>query len=96
MTLIVRGAVWFGLYLFLILLPQATAALTGPARVSPGLLGEIGVEVGFVGLALMCLEFALISRIKAAAQAFGEDSLQLFQNLMGMWEGRLKLIHRAP
>jgi predicted ferric reductase len=42
------------------------------------------VGVGFVGLALMCLEFALISRIKMAAQAFGEDSLQLFHNLMGM------------
>jgi predicted ferric reductase len=83
-TLIVRGTVRFGLYLFLILLPPATAALAGPSRVSPGLIGEIGVGVGFVGLALMCLEFALISRIKMAAQAFGEDSLQLFHNLMGM------------
>jgi predicted ferric reductase len=84
MTLIVRGTVWFGLYLFLILLPLATAALARTARVSPGLISEIGVGVGFVGLALICLEFALISRIKAAAQAFGEDSLQLFHNLMGM------------
>jgi predicted ferric reductase len=84
MTLIVRGIVWFGLYMFLILLPLATAAIAGPARVSPGLLGEIGVGVGFVGLALMSLEFALISRIKPAAQAFGEDALQLFHNLMGM------------
>jgi predicted ferric reductase len=32
----------------------------------------------------MCLEFALISRTKAAAQAFGEYALQLFHNLMGM------------
>jgi predicted ferric reductase len=84
MALIVRGMVWFGLYLFLVLLPLATAALSGPERVSPGLIGEIGVGVGFVGLALMCLEFALISRLKAAAQAFGEDSLQLFHNLMGI------------
>jgi hypothetical protein len=76
MALIVRGMVWFGLYLFLVLLPLATAALSGPERVSPGLIGEIGVGVGFVGLALMCLEFALISRIKAAAQAFREHTLQ--------------------
>jgi predicted ferric reductase len=84
MTLIVRGIVWFGLYLFLILLPLATAVLAGPDRVSPGIIAEIGVGAGFVGLSLMCLEFALISRIKTAAQAFGEDSLQLFHNLMGI------------
>jgi predicted ferric reductase len=32
----------------------------------------------------MALEFALISRIDSAAEPFGEDSLQLFHNLMGM------------
>ena len=60
MVLIVRGMLWFGLYLFLILLPLATAALVRPARVSPGLLGEIGVGAGFVGLALMCSSRALL------------------------------------
>lgn len=84
MTMIVRGALWFGLYFFLILLPLATAAISSPARVAPSFIVELGVGAGFVGLALMCLEFALISRTKAAAQAFGEDALQLFHNLMGM------------
>ena len=84
MTMIVRGALWFGLYLFLILLPLATALIAAPSRVAPSFTVELGVGAGFVGLALMCLEFALISRTKAAAQAFGEDSLQLFHNLMGM------------
>ena len=32
----------------------------------------------------MAMEFALISRINAAAQPFGEDSVQLFHNLMGV------------
>jgi predicted ferric reductase len=31
----------------------------------------------------MALEFALVSRIQPAAEPFGEDSLQLFHNLMG-------------
>lgn len=84
MTMIVRGALWFGLYLFLILLPLATAVVASPARAAPAFAVELGVGAGFVGLALMCLEFALISRTKAAAQAFGEDALQLFHNLMGM------------
>ncbi|MGD8463734.1 MAG: ferric reductase-like transmembrane domain-containing protein [Anaerolineae bacterium] len=84
MALLLRGILWFGLYLFLILLPLLTAVLSRPERQSPPFVVALGVGAGFVGLSLMCLEFALISRIKAAAQAFGEDSLQLFHNLMGM------------
>ena len=64
------------------MLPLATAAISNPDRVRPTLLVELGVGVGFVGLSLMCLEFARISRIKIAAQAFGEDALQLFHNFM--------------
>jgi hypothetical protein len=65
MTMIVRGILWFGLYLFLTLLPLATAAIARPSRVAPSFTVELGVGAGFVGLALMCLEFALISRTKA-------------------------------
>lgn len=83
MLLIVRGIIWYGLYLFLILLPLATAAIVDPDKVPQPLIVELGVAVGFIGFALMSLEFALISRIEAAAQPFGEDSLQLFHNLMG-------------
>ena len=84
MILIVRGIVWYGLYLFLILLPLATAALVDPDRMSQPLLVELAVGAGFVGFSLMAMEYALISRIDAAARPFGEDSLQLFHNLMGM------------
>ena len=83
MKLILRGGLWLGLYLFLVLLPLITAALFRPARISPSIQAEIAVAAGFVGYTLMALEFALISRTKAAASAFGEDSLQLFHNLMG-------------
>jgi len=84
MRLMVRGILWFGLYLFLVLLPLATAILSTPDRIPQPMIVEIGVGAGFVGYALMALEFALISRIKSAAAAFGEDALQLFHNLMGM------------
>ncbi len=93
MLLIVRGIIWYGLYLFLILLPLLTAALSDPTRVSPPFLVELAVGAGFVGFSLMALEFALISRINAAAQPFGEDSLQLFHNLMGMVALGFILIH---
>jgi len=67
MRLMVRGILWFGLYLFLVLLPLGTAVLSNPDRVAPSPLVALGVGVGFVGYALMALEFALISRIKSAA-----------------------------
>ncbi len=93
MILIARGIIWYGLYLFLVLLPLATAAISNPDRVSQSLLIEIAVGAGFIGFALMCLEFALISRIEPAAEPFGEDSLQLFHNLMGMAALGFILLH---
>ena len=41
----------------------------------------------------MALEFALISRIKAAAQPFGQDALQLFHNWMGIFALLLLVAH---
>ena len=83
MLLIVRGIIWYGLYLFLILLPLTVAILADPARIEQPFLIELGVAVGFVGFSIMALEFALISRIEPANEPFGEDSLQLFHNIMG-------------
>ncbi len=84
MILIARGIKWYGLYLFLILLPLVTAVVSNPDRISQPLLVEIAVGAGFIGFSLMALEFALVSRIEPAAEPFGEDSLQLFHNLMGI------------
>ena len=84
MLFVARGIIWYGLYLFLILLPLATAVIANPARVDPPFLSALGIAAGFIGFSLMSLEFALISRIESAAEPFGEDSLQLFHNIMGM------------
>ena len=83
MILVARGIKWYGLYLFLILLPIITALVSRPERIAQPLIVEIAVGAGFVGFSLMALEFALISRIQPAAEPFGEDSLQLFHNIMG-------------
>ena len=93
MALIVRGTLAFGLYLFLALLPLGTAIVVHVNRTEPPLILGLAIGAGFVGLSLMALEFALISRIKASAGAFGEDSLQLFHNLMGMVALALILAH---
>jgi predicted ferric reductase len=83
MALMLRGIAWYGLYQFLVLLPLITAFVANPARRSPSLLIEVAVGAGFVGFSLMSLEFALISRIRPAAEPFGEDALQLLHKLMG-------------
>ncbi len=84
MVFIARGIIWYGLYLFLILLPLATALIANPDRAAPSFLTSLGIAAGFIGFALMSLEFSLISRIESAAEPFGEDSLQLFHNIMGV------------
>lgn len=93
MATIIRGTIWFGLYLFLALLPLGTAIVATPNRTDPPLLLGMAIGAGFVGLSLMALEFALISRVTPAAGAFGEDSLQLFHNLMGIVALGLILAH---
>jgi predicted ferric reductase len=41
------------------------------------------VACGYVGLAIMALEFSLISRIKSVSGAFGQDALEQFHRQMG-------------
>jgi predicted ferric reductase len=77
----------------LITLPLDTALLSNPTRIPKPFIVEIVVGAGFIGFSLMALEFALISRIEAAAQPFGEDSLQLFHNIMGVVALGLLLVH---
>lgn len=93
MKMTVRGIIFFGIYIFLITLPLDTALIANPQRVGKPFIVEIAVGAGFVGLSLMALEFALISRLKAAAQPFGQDALQLFHNIMGVVALALLLAH---
>ena len=52
MILIVRGIIWYGLYLFLALLPLITGLAATPDRISQPLLVEIAVGAGFIGFSL--------------------------------------------
>jgi len=93
MKMTVRGIIFFGIYSFLITLPLSTALASNPSRVQGSFAIELAVGAGFIGLSLMALEFALISRIRAAAQPFGQDALQIFHNIMGVVALALLLIH---
>ena len=93
MRMTVRGIIFFAIYLFLVTLPLDAALISNPSRVPASMLTNIAVGAGFIGLSLMALEFALISRIKAATLPFGEDALQLFHNIMGVVALVLLLVH---
>ncbi len=93
MATTVRGIIFFGIYLFLVTLPLNAALISDPDRLQQPFWQELAVGAGFIGYSLMALEFALISRIKAAAQPFGEDALQIFHNAMGLVALGLILSH---
>jgi len=68
------GLAWVFLYLFFCLVPLVLAV--GQDR-PPGrpFLVEFSVALGFVGLSILALQFALIARFKTVAAPFGIDAL---------------------
>ncbi len=78
----VRGAGWAGLYVALVLVPLVFAAIGTPPA-GRGFWTEFSVALGFVGLAMMGLQFALVARIQSVAAPFGEDALVQFHRQMG-------------
>lgn len=95
MALLFRAIGWFGLYVFLVLLPLATA-LVVPAIApggSPPLAWSFGVACGYIALAMLVLEFALVTRLRSVAQPFGIDALQLFHRRLGFVATGFVLAH---
>lgn len=71
---VVGGLVWVFLYLFFCLAPLALiVGQTAPA--GRQFLVEFSIALGFVGLSILALQFALIARFKAVAAPFGIDAL---------------------
>ena len=72
MRIVVRGAVWFGLVL-MILFPLLVGAVFRDPGGSPSILIDLAAGLGYIGLALMAFELALVSRGLALSSAFGLD-----------------------
>jgi predicted ferric reductase len=72
------GAItWVTLYLVLCLLPLLIV-LTGDLPLDRPFVVDFSVALGFVGLSMMCLQFALVARYKTVAAPFGIDALMRF------------------
>jgi predicted ferric reductase len=84
MRLIIRGVFWFGLYLTLILFPLvAGIVFFGPQQAASPLV-YLSIASGYIALALMATELALVSRFGGVAGAFGLDSLLQFHRQIGI------------
>lgn len=94
MSLVVRGALWIGLFVGVCAAPLVFAliGIAGPGR---GFLTEFSVALGFVGLALMGLEFALVARFRSVAAPFGTDALVQFHRQIGLVGLAFVLVHVA-
>lgn len=92
MKLALRGAFWCLLYFSLVVIPLILAAL-GPVPTGRGFWNEFAVALGFVGLSMWGLEFALVARIRPIAAPFGEDAVIWFHELMGYFGTFFILLH---
>ena len=82
MTLVVRAAFWVLAYLAVVLSPLVFAAV-GANHPDHGFWTNFSVALGFVGLAMLGLEFALVARFEPVAAPFGEDALLQFHRQIG-------------
>src|SRR4051812_33053556 len=71
------GVVWVLVYLLLAMAPLIIVGSAHPPAGRPFVV-ELSVALGFVGLAMMGLQFALIARFKPVAAPFGIDALTKF------------------
>jgi len=83
MSLLRRATPWLLLYTLLVLLPIGLM-LVPPVPAGRGFWVEFGVGLGFLGLGLMVLQFALTARFRFVAGSLGLDSMLHFHRQAGL------------
>jgi len=94
MTLAVRAVFSVMTYLGVVIAPLVFAAIGG-SRPALGFWTNFSVALGFVGLAMMGLEFVLVARFEATAAPFGQDALLQFHRQFGYVGLGFVLLHVA-
>ncbi|MFI6818894.1 ferric reductase-like transmembrane domain-containing protein [Nonomuraea sp. NPDC050328] len=89
-----QGIVWIGVFVGVCVAPLAFA-LIGASRTGQGFWTDFSVALGFVGLALMGLEFALVARVRAVAEPFGTDAVVQFHRQIGYVGLSFVVVHVA-
>lgn len=87
-----RTLFWVALYVSLAALPLGVV-LAGSAPPGRGFWIEFGVGLGFVGLAMLWLQFALTARFRGIAASFGVDAMLHFHRQAGLVAFAFVLAH---
>jgi predicted ferric reductase len=77
-----RAVFWVAAYVGVVVSPLVFAVV-GASQPDHGFWTNFSVALGFVGLAMMGLEFALVARFQAVAAPFGQDALLQFHRQIG-------------
>lgn len=93
MGLLFRGVVWFGLYVVLAVAPLVAGVVADPFRAPRPVAVELSAGVGLVAFALLAMQFALVTRLKAASVPFGTDALMQFHRQLGIAATVLVVAH---
>jgi predicted ferric reductase len=83
---------WTALYVILALSPLLLV-VAGPLQSTRGFWTEFGVALGFVGLTMMCLQFAITGRWRVIAPQVGADHLLQFHYAAGIGAMVVTLAH---
>ena len=94
MTSVVRGIAWLGIFLGICVAPLVFA-LMSTDQPGQGFWTDFSVALGFVGLALMGIEFALVARVRTVAEPFGTDAVIDFHRQIGYTGLIFVLVHVA-
>src|SRR5690242_6474118 len=94
MTSVMRGIAWLGIFMGICVAPLVFA-LMSTNQPGQGLWTDFSVALGFVGLSLMGVEFALVARVKTFAEPFGTDGVIEFHREIGYTGLIFVLIHVA-
>jgi predicted ferric reductase len=92
MSLAVRAVFWVMAYLGVVLSPLVFAVIGG-SQPDHGFWTNLSVALGFVGLAMMGLEFVLVARFRPVAAPFGQDALLQFHRQIGYAGLAFVLVH---
>jgi predicted ferric reductase len=91
---VVSGTFWLGLYLVLALAPLGLV-LFGAPQAARSFWTELSVALGFVGLAMMCLQFVLTARFEWLKAPYGSDVIYTFHRWISLVSIALVLLHPA-
>jgi len=88
----IKGTLWGVLYLMLVLAPVLVMFIV-PHPVGREFWRELSVSLGFIGLAMVALQFALTARFKWLKAPYGADIVYHFHRQISFVAGVLILAH---